>query len=41
MNSMKNLIILCVLALIAGSAFTGCAAHEKKSGCCGGKTCSQ
>ena len=39
MNTMKKLIILCTLALIAGSTFTGCAHHEKKTECCsGGKT---
>ena len=36
---MKKLLILCALALIAGSSFIGCAHHEKKMECCsGGKT---
>ena len=39
MNTMKNLIILCALALIAASAFTGCATAPKKSECCGKSSC--
>ena len=39
MNSMKKLILLCTLALLAGSAFTGCAHHEEKAGSCSGKSC--
>ena len=39
MTSMKKLLILCTLALLAGSAFTGCASHEKKSTCAAGKGC--
>ena len=39
MTSMKKLLILCTLALIAGSAFTGCATPEKKDGSCAKKSC--
>lgn len=39
MNFMKKLIALCLLAILAGSSFIGCAHHEKKMECCaGGKT---
>ena len=36
---MKKLIILCTLALIAGSTFTGCATSPKKMECCGKSSC--
>ena len=36
---MKKLIILCTLALIAGSAFTGCATTANKEACCAKKSC--
>jgi hypothetical protein len=39
MNPMKKLLILCTLALIAGSAFTGCATAGKKTECRATKSC--
>ena len=39
MNFMKNLVLLCTLALVLGSAFTGCASTEKKHASCTGMRC--
>ena len=39
MITMKTLILLCTLALIAGSVFAGCASAEKKPKACAGTSC--